>query len=224
MTKKNIYIIIGFSIALFLLLIGFLFFFNSINKKIASTPSSSQVKNQTVESQQPGQSNVGQPVSSNTAQSGTSTSPLGLAIQNNDINQCLKVKNNTDYVNTCILLLANHAKNKTFCASIADPVKSQYCIDRVVYDEAISGNKISLCLGIKSVGLNQSCVENIITKMSNLKKSDCETLPDAQRSYCLNYLNFSTAMIQFYNAKSVNDCQSISDAEIKQECLNKFAK
>jgi hypothetical protein len=136
----------------------------------------------------------------------------------------LKIKDNPDYANNCVFLLADYANNAAFCAKIGDPDKAQYCADKLIYNQAVAAKKISLCLTIKTAGLNESCVENVINGLPGLKKSDCDTLPDRERPYCLNYLDFMDAMAEFNQAKSAADCQKITQFSVQAECLLKYPK
>jgi hypothetical protein len=227
MPKKNIYLIVFTAVAVFLLLLGFLLFFNYISGRSANVLFSHQAKNQIADDQIKNHPPAGQPVVSPGVirpDELASSSPLDLAEKYDDVSQCLAVKDNPDYVNTCISLLADHTKDGKICAKISDPAKSQYCSDRLAYYEAAASNKISSCLNIKTASLKEACVGSVINNTPDLKATDCVALPDLEEAYCLNYVNFSAAMSQLNSAKSAADCQSITFVEVKQECLKKTAK
>jgi hypothetical protein len=210
MSKKTIYLIILFSLAVFLILAGLLIFFNSSKQApvISNQP-------QPVINNKPA-------VSSPAPKQGTSTIaipagdyPLANAEKTGSSSECLKISDKKSQT-LCISLLASYLQNSDVCANIKDATSSQRCIDEANMQAAVKGNKISLCLKIKAADLNYSCIINVMGEMKDLTTADCNTLPDKEKSYCLQDLAFR-------NVKVKADCQGIADKVLQKKCLGFFA-
>jgi hypothetical protein len=225
MTKNKIHLIVFLALAAFLLLAGTLFFFNFFNQKKFNALIN-QPKN--VDNSQPSQSS-GQEQNNNSVTENNPAVPakaekdktaLDFAEDKKDVGECLKIKDE-NYRNMCVILLAQNLQNKTICANIDEEKSAAYCVDQALFEKAVENNKISSCLEIKDESLNYSCIMKVVGQ-ANVKKSDCEVLPEKERKYCFSYFSYNDSLALFRQAKSQSDCQAISDAGLKEQCLSEF--
>jgi hypothetical protein len=134
--------------------------------------------------------------------------------------ECLKIADKK-YALACLQLLAQSLQDEKICSNIENPLDSAKCLDEVVYTKAISNKDISLCPKISEASLNQSCVVNVV-QQNSLKEKDCQSLPDKEKGYCLDYLKYIADSVIFDTAKSADDCQKIAGETAKAFCLDKF--
>jgi hypothetical protein len=218
MSKKNIYLIIALAVGVFGLLIGFIYFFNSVEKRSNAVLSDKQT------SAQNGVSASAKPLSPTSQTPGNkpvSGQALTPAQKSNDPEDCYKESNVPNFTNICLHNLAVYRGDVTDCAKIADLKAAQYCADQLTYNAAIASMKISSCLQIKSTQLHENCVENIISQQPGLKRGDCDALPDQDKGHCLDHFNFVAIMSQLNGAQSAADCRKITEAGTQEECLKR---
>ncbi len=217
MMKKNIYLIFFISFATFLFLIGFF-----LLPKIVSIPSF-EIKSIDKNGEEPAEiiNNSGE--KNNPPDILESDSPLEISIKNKNADACLSIEDE-DVRYQCVILAAERLSDENLCSLLGGGKDFQDCLDKVNCKKAVSQNKINFCLDIKNDNLNQSCVIKILSSTTDLKESDCGSLPEREGGYCLDYLTFKNDYGIYQNSEKIEDCEEITSNGVKEFCLYKFAE
>jgi hypothetical protein len=229
MNKRKLLIMIVSAVAVFILLVVILFlnsYFNSKNTgpktSLAPTPvvETKPGNNQASTSTTPGAS--GQPQASNRAQlkelikkeieGAKNTSPKTVADVYKSVDDCAKLSNEADK-NVCVTLWAEYAKDPNVCLKVSFAAQTG-CQNRSYITKAIAQKNISLCTSVIGADAKRICIDQVIDAVG-LTEKDCASLPVEEDKLCL-------IKILIAKAKSVADCNNITDAGIKEICQNNF--
>jgi hypothetical protein len=215
MKDKKIYFLLLLPLVVFLGLIVFLVISNFTKLKNVNIESVVQNQERAINS-----NNQPPAISQSTIGKLDGGQVLALAEANKNPDECFKISDKK-YAIVCLELLAQSLQDEKICSKIENPLNAAKCMDSVFYTKAINGKDISLCVKISEASLNQSCVINVV-QQNSLKEKDCQSLPDKEKTYCLDYLKYIADGVIFDTAKSANDCQEISGETAKAFCLDKF--
>lgn len=217
MTGKKIILIVFLVIFALLLLAGFIFVSNFIEKRNSALFSSEKEGNgQNQPIKIPFADDLGPEISP----SDTAGKALEAARKSGEAANCLKIEDERKAV-SCVYVLAEYLKNKNTCSVIKDGAESAKCSDMVGYNQALSEGKVKLCSSLVDSDLAKACVANIVDKQK-LNKDACRPLAIREKKYCQAYFDFLNDSILFSKAKSKDDCEAISDQGAKEQCLGNF--
>jgi hypothetical protein len=125
---------------------------------------------------------------------------------------CLNLKDKVT-ANNCLVLLAENKKDQAICLK-ADEEFQQDCYNKSLIAKAVFDKNIILCVNIKETEDKMVCLSKTI-EAAGLTEKDCETLPAAEAALCKTKILTS-------RAKTVEGCNSITDASIKEACRGNF--
>jgi hypothetical protein len=238
MNNGKIITIIGAVFTIFILIVGVLFFNSYLDKKNSALVGA-QVENIPPEKSSAIVSST--PAVNNSASSSVATSTAslietdaGLAKQKEliksqldaikktplktvadvykDINSCAALNSDAEK-NICVTLWAEFKNDPSLCLKNPE-AERQACQDRAYIEKASTDKNINLCSSIVGGDAQMSCIAKVI-KEASLTEKDCSSLSANASRVCL--IDIIMAKV-----KAISDCDSITDASIKQYCRNNF--
>lgn len=220
MIKNKIHLIFFISFALFLFLVGFLVLPRFIDipeiKKYEPIKQSEEKDTETNEQE-------AEIVEDILPLPPEKNSPIDTSINNKNIDGCLNIED-AESKKQCIALVAQQLKDSDLCKSLSEEDLINNCEDKVNYKKATTENDISFCLDIKNNDYSQSCVIKLIESKDDIENKDCETLPEREKKYCLDYLVSVNDYSVYNNSQKIEDCNAIINEGIKEFCLFKFSE
>jgi hypothetical protein len=220
MNNKRIYLILSISVGIFVILIGLLFVFNSLKNKTSKVVTNAEKS--TAASSNPAGS-VTQSIGQSSSTKLIIDDDLMKSAQaKKSLGECLKISNQV-YANNCIEMLAQSQQSESICSNIRDRAEGAKCTDGVIFEKATKNGNITLCQNIQDASVDRSCIVHIV-QGKDLNINNCQSLPDKEKGYCVDYLNYSLDIVNMNSAQSLSDCQKISDYTSKIICQSKFAK
>jgi hypothetical protein len=151
---------------------------------------------------------------------GTETPAVAPIDNSGAVSACLKDGNQED-ASICLSLLAQTVKDEKVCGSIIDAAEAEKCLEMTIFGIALENKDISPCSRISDFSLSKSCVSRVL-ESGDLKEADCQSLPDREKTNCLEFFKYAADIDIFKNAKNSQDCQAISDETVKIFCLDNF--
>lgn len=133
------------------------------------------------------------------------------ATGNKDLELC-KTINDANLNSSCVVnIISQNQYNEQDCESLEDDNQKNLCLGKVLYEEAIEENDISICQKIPSEN-NEECLHSIINKHNDLDY--CDSLPEELNAICTQIIARKLA----YEKKDKSICDEISDGNIQNEC------
>jgi hypothetical protein len=227
MSKEKLITIIVSALAVFVLLLGILFLNSYLNGKKVAIKSAPQ-NNVPVSSTSPAVKTASSSAA-DLAKISADKENLKAVIRTNlsaikpipvktvaeiykNIDTCAGLITDADK-NVCVTLWAEYEKDPAVCVKITN-ADSQNCQDEAYAAKATANKDITICANIKSGDLQVSCVSKV-SYIANLNENDCLPLVGNMAKECLSDVLLA-------KVKTIDDCNSIYDANIKKICQNNF--
>jgi hypothetical protein len=228
MSKEKLITIIVSALVVFVLLLGALFLNSYLSGKKVAIKSTPQ-NNTPTSSTSPAVNTIASPSAADLAKISADKESLKAVIRTNlaaikpipvrtvaeiygNIDACAGLKTDADK-NVCVTLWAEYEKDPAVCAKITN-ADSQNCQDEAYLAKASADKDIKVCANIKGGDLQLSCVSKV-TYIANLNENDCLPLVGNMAKECLTDVVMA-------KVKTIDDCNSIYDANIKKICQNYF--
>lgn len=129
-----------------------------------------------------------------------------------NVDECGKISNAQEK-DFCIMLWAEHAKDKSLCEKTLISVK-QECIDRATVAKAVSDKNLAICTEISNESYKKTCIHKIITEQ-NLSELDCRVLSADDEKDCRLFAAVS-------GIKNAEECNLLGDEWIRNSCKESF--